>query len=207
MIFNKDYDKMLWLILKNDKGNRERILEFIKSIPSDFLVKIQDTIKEYEEYKLSDDKHLKMRNFNGKFYDGEKYLYHFSIDKDRDTLFVGRNAFKYGKIFNDFGLLLFNGSNVNQINTFDEYVIGNISFDYELINDGMRIVQGKYTFIDYKLLDVMLGKVIVTSNRDWIMFKNRMVFVDINNVPDNYNLGDVNILVRKRIFGKEKNDI
>ena len=53
MIFNNNYDRILWLILKNDNISRERILEFIENIPSDFLIKLQNTIKEYEEYKLN----------------------------------------------------------------------------------------------------------------------------------------------------------
>ena len=56
MIFSNNYDKILWLILKNDNINRERILEFIENIPSDFLIKLQNTIKEYEEYKLNKSK-------------------------------------------------------------------------------------------------------------------------------------------------------
>lgn len=198
MIFDKNYDRTLWLMLKGDKDNRKIILEFIKLIPNHFLVKIQNTIKEYEEYKLDDNKELKKKNFNGEWYDGEKYLYHFNIDKDNDTLFVGRNVFKYGMFNNDFGLLLVNDIDVSIMENFCEYLIGKVSFNYELINDGIRIVQGKYTSIDYKLLNVVLGNVMVTSSRDRILFKNRMGFVDTDNIPDNYNLDDVNRLVRNK---------
>ena len=92
MIFSNNYDKILWLILKNDKINRERILEFIENIPLEFLENIKDSIREYEEYKLDNCFSKKKKNFYGEYYIGCKYLYHFNIDKDCDTLFVGRHT-------------------------------------------------------------------------------------------------------------------
>lgn len=195
MIFDKNYDKILWLILKGNKDNRERILEFIGSIPNHFLIKIQNTIKEYEEYKL-DNNNLVKKNFNGEWFDGEKYLYHFNIDKDSDTLFVGRNIFKYGIVNNDFGLLLTNDIDFKIIDNFCEYLIGKVSYDYELINDGSKVIQGEYTSVDYKLLNVIFGNVIVTSNKNRIFFKDRMNFVDTDKIPDDYNLDNIKKLFR-----------
>ena len=197
MIFNNNYDKILWLILKYDKSNRERILDFIENIPCEFLIKIQKVIKEYVEYKL-DNSVDKKNNFYGEYYDESKYLYHFNIDKDCDTLFVGRHILKYGRMFNDFGLLLTDGIDVKNMNEVCEYVIGKVSFDYDIINDGMRVFQGEYTSIDYKLLDVILGYVMIISNQDRVMFKDMKKIVSIDNIPKDYDINDVKRLIRKR---------
>lgn len=197
MIFNNNYDKILWLILKYDKSNRERILDFIENIPCEFLIKIQNVIKEYVEYK-SDSSVYKKNNFYGEYYDESKYLYHFNIDKDCDTLFVGRHILKYGRMFNDFGLLLTDGIDVKNMNEVCEYVIGKVSFDYDIINDGMRVFQGEYTSIDYKLLDVILGYVMIISNQDRVMFKDMKKIVSIDNIPKDYDINDVKKLIRKR---------
>ena len=203
MIFNNNYDRILWLILKNDNINRERILEFIENIPSDFLIKLQNTIKEYEEYKLNKSIYKKNKYFCGEIYDGSDYLYHFSIDNDTDSLFVGRNTFKYGKMFNDFGLLLTNGIDVRNMNDFCEYMIGKISYNYNIINDGIKTIQGGFSKIDYKLIDVLIGNIMVISDDKKKMFGDRMKFVSIDDSPKDYGINDLNKLIRKRNMRKE----
>ena len=57
MFFSFDYDKSLWLILAGDSSNKEMILEFISSIPSEFYNKIKKGLKEYcasKRYSLGD---------------------------------------------------------------------------------------------------------------------------------------------------------
>ena len=197
MIFSNNYDKILWLILKNDKINGDRVLEFIENIPLEFLDRIQDSIREYEEYKL-DNSIDRKKYFCGEYYDGSKYLYHFSIDMDCDTLFVGRHTNRYGKMFNDFGLLLTNGIDIKNMNEICEYMIGKVSFDYDIVNDGVKTIQGKYTSVDYKILDVILTNIMIISNQDRIMFKDIMKIVSIEDIPKDYNICDVKRLIRKR---------
>ena len=50
MIFDNDYDKALWLMLKADKKNRKMIAEFIRSIPSGLYEQIRKSISIYKEY-------------------------------------------------------------------------------------------------------------------------------------------------------------
>ena len=47
MIFNKELDKALFLILKNDKKNRKDIVNLIKNMPEDLYL---DILKTYEEF-------------------------------------------------------------------------------------------------------------------------------------------------------------
>lgn len=55
MIFSNDIDKTLYLILANDKKNREDIANLIYNIPKDLIVRIQDKLKEiYDDNSLSD---------------------------------------------------------------------------------------------------------------------------------------------------------
>lgn len=198
MVFNDNYDKILWLILKYDNSNRERILEFIENIPCEFLIKIQNVIKEYVEYKLDNSVDKEKKNFYGEYCDGCNKIYHFCIDNDCDTLFVGKYMIKYGKMFSDFGLLLTNGIDIKNINEICEYMIGKLTFDYDVINDGMKTVRGKYTSIDYKLLDFLLGYVMIISNQDRVMFKDMKKIVSIDNIPKDYDINDVKKLIRKR---------
>ena len=48
MIIDKGYDISLWCILSADKKNRTQIIEFIKSIPQELLIKIRDGILQFK---------------------------------------------------------------------------------------------------------------------------------------------------------------
>ncbi len=44
MLFGKVYDDTLWLMLKADNKNREKIIEFIKELPEEVILKIRQDI-------------------------------------------------------------------------------------------------------------------------------------------------------------------
>ncbi len=45
-MFDKNFDKMLWLILESDKENRNEIIEFLKSIPEDLIMSIKKVLED-----------------------------------------------------------------------------------------------------------------------------------------------------------------
>ena len=49
MIFNKEFDKPLWLILNGDNRNKELILDFIDSIPAPLYQQLLDAFLVYKE--------------------------------------------------------------------------------------------------------------------------------------------------------------
>ena len=51
MLFDKNFDKSLWLLIKGDRRNRGKIVDFVKSLSNEFIVMIQEGLLEYEKYK------------------------------------------------------------------------------------------------------------------------------------------------------------
>ena len=49
MIFDKNYDRSLWLLLASDKVNREKIIDVIKNIPDELNEKICLIIEKYNK--------------------------------------------------------------------------------------------------------------------------------------------------------------
>lgn len=49
MLFSKNYDESLLLVLKSDRKNRDGLIEFLKSIPQESYTKIQKDIKEMSD--------------------------------------------------------------------------------------------------------------------------------------------------------------
>ena len=52
MIFNSEFDKSLWLMIKGDIKNRKKIVDFVKSIPYELILDIRDNLVEYDKYKM-----------------------------------------------------------------------------------------------------------------------------------------------------------
>ena len=81
MIFGKDYDKSLYLILKNNIRNKELMNDFLGLIPYEFIIKIKNDIVCYENSEIIN-KNSRLNNFNSEVYTSDGYLYSYYIDTD-----------------------------------------------------------------------------------------------------------------------------
>ena len=52
MIFDKDYDKTLWLLVAGNKKDSDKICNLIRYIPEEIYLKIQNAIRNYYSEKL-----------------------------------------------------------------------------------------------------------------------------------------------------------
>lgn len=192
-----EYDKALWLILKNDNRNKKKILEFIRTIPSEFIFNIQDSIKLYNMMKNSDLSvdDLKTRNFNGEIYTGDGYFYSYSIDIEKDMLFIGRSIYENGAYYNDFRLSL-NSVDLNiDKNNLVNYNIGGI-LSASLFEERISI--------NYNVSNTRLGSYLFKciNNEQY-----RLCGFLSRDIPDDYNLENFEnrlVKIRKKYIGDEK---
>ena len=54
MIFDENYDRSLWYILKADRKDRKELVDFIKELPEEFLSMIRSAIEEEKKGEVKD---------------------------------------------------------------------------------------------------------------------------------------------------------
>ena len=195
MIFN-EFDNALWLILKNDRKNRKKILEFIKTIPCNFIIDIQNSIDEYNQYMINnegkDDDDINKRTFSGEIYSVDGYFYSYHIDTDSNVLYIGRSSYENGRYYNDFRLSLamidskvekLGNKNIGGIlssSLFEE----RLSVNYSVFNTRVGVLMLKFiNNNNYRLCGIL--------NRD---------------VPDNYELEEFEnkfVRIKKKYKGEK----
>lgn len=157
MIFNKELDKSLWLILESDKKNRDRIKCFVESIPNDLYQQIYNKLDEYSEYEKG---HLNMFDLDDFFLKGEclGYLnkkYSFVIDIVGNSLSITESMLINGKFKDLIELTLFMGSRYNSVEISGRQSIGSFT-NYVTKN-----------VVNYDLINTLLGLMIEYSNYDY----------------------------------------
>lgn len=208
MIFDREFDESLWLIVKNDRKNRMKVLEFIKSIPYEFILKIQNVLIEYNVYKLENEgvpfSDRKYRCFNGGLYVSNGDLYSFNVDIQNDSLFISRSTRRYARQFSDFSILL--SSYKEDVNNYETQEIGKIFYDFhDKVSSPNDISFEMGDSIVYSSVKVPFGNLLFSNTNNGII---KFCGLDRDSIPADYNLECVeNKLVRRRSFGKEKNDI
>lgn len=152
MIFNENFDRSLWMIIKNDRKNRDRIVHFIKSIPYELIIMIQEVLVEYNKY----------RYFSKQVYDSIGDLYSFSIDSKDDILSITRSIYINGAYYSNFNIQL--RCNDYNTNFMDVKPVGNISFclDGRNANRGYAYL-GNTKNVSYDVIDFSFTRVLRTS--------------------------------------------
>ena len=51
MIFNEKFDNSLWLMVNNDKNNKDDIVAFVKNLPNELYQLIYSRLDEYKQYR------------------------------------------------------------------------------------------------------------------------------------------------------------
>jgi len=194
MIFGKNYDKTLKLLVDGDNKNRDKIIDFIRSIPNEFLERIQKTIVEYDNYKLNNKNNNKL--FCGDCYGVDGNLYSFYIDKDADILLLSKLVCNFGLYFNDMSLVL--GAYNDNITCDLKKYIGYLICDYNYVVGDKAVVLGDKTKIEYFLVNMPFNSYLLSYNPKCFL-PLKVNPVNLNNLDDNYRVDTIdNPLVRRR---------
>lgn len=196
MILGNGYDSALWLLMKGDKEDRERIEDFIRSIPEELYLEIRDKLSIINDYRLGN----RIVSNKNRVYD------HGNCKKDEEMYYYRINLYNYGL---SLGCSVFNGILYDEeleiclypVDKFDcitkdsSIFIGQVSPDrYSNFNE-----LGKNIYLDS-------GFVLGTSFRGLKLVSSFDVLLDVriintNKVPFELDYNDLikpNKLVRKK---------
>ena len=162
MIFNKEFDKPLWLILNGDNINKELILDFIDSIPASLYQQLLDAFLVYKEQMELDDIYILDREDITGDFSVDNMKYYFIIDMIFNCLIVGRESLYNGEYVKDFELCLFSDSLYNRLEVINNQYLGSI--------DGF--VTGNK--INYELINTFFGTMIVKKENNCLVKYKRI---------------------------------
>lgn len=140
MIFDENFDKLLWLMLAGNEKNRENLVSFIRSLPQEIYMKINSVIydckEEFEKFlsgevsKCNDRRRVRDRMISS---DGYIYEYEFNYDG-----FLDFKMWRWKGCYVEEKFELFLSANtvsiLNNMSNFERIYVGSFycnSIDYE----------------------------------------------------------------------------
>lgn len=183
MIFNRNFDRTLWLILNGEKYNKNLICDFICLIPESLKKQIDDAFVKYEEVmNNSDTDILDREDIKGEFYvDNNKY--YFILDMVLDKLTIGIKMLFNGEYQKLYELSLYGDSFIDKIQKGDNYYLGRIE---EFITNKV---------VNYELFNNFIGVIVLTKESNSFPIYKK---ININMIPDDININVVNNKIRKK---------
>lgn len=161
MIFNKEFDKSLGLILECDRSNRGKIINFLNSIPCELYEQIYIQLEKYNEYINRTIDVLDIEDFclygeyNREGIDNTSFV----IDIIDNSITINKSLYNGKKCVDDFKLTLCSDSRFNNIALLGKQTLGSfrnytqrVSWEYDLVNTmfGMRVLcSNNYGFKKY----------------------------------------------------------
>ena len=198
MVFDSSYDKSLYLILKNNKRNKEQLIDFFKLIPYEFYEKIRNSIIDFKEY-INNDKIR--RYFNSEIYTNDGYLYSFNIDINSGVLSIIRSVYQYGAYYKEMEVRLCNNDNI------DNYVRRNIGTVCYGFNNNIDVYRNNYFSrlkeYNYDIINISYKNILLLFGNDRFLGIERL---DMNNI-DNDLCDNIINNNKKRCLRKDKYDI
>lgn len=198
MIFNSEFDKSLWLMIKGDIKNRKKIVDFVKSIPYELILDIRDNLVEYDKYKMDnigidyDDREY--RCFNKQIYSSVGELYSYNIDVRRDILSITKSIYVMGAYYKNFSIDLINiNKDLNLKKTID---IGNVCYPVNGV--------GNFKVISYGIRDIGLTNILVSSVNNDIYRFSGFVNVDKDISLNRDNISGKLVRTKKMNNGDDK---
>lgn len=172
MIFDNDYDKVLWLMLYSDVKSRKIVIDFINSIPSSLFEFIIDGLK-----KRSDNNKLGLF----KEVDEGNYKYSFKINSDTGELFISRYLIIKGNFEDVFMLKILPYESVDRVK---KTSLGSVIYMY-------RNHDNPYVWecdkVDYDVRNIS-SKLIVSVNRDYdVGIRTKYRIIDKSKIPNEVN--------------------
>ena len=201
MIFDKGYDISLWSILSADKKNRTEIIEFIKSIPQELLIKIRDGILQFKIHEQSKS--------------DEEFDLYDSVDVDEETCFsfqlTGDGALTLSKDVTDkndcdlpynpvFELVLEDCScclDKEYFENFDDELLGTVLSDIKTTKNLMTCDER-----EYHLIKTPVGYLVAYNREDALIFKVFGKFINLSKMQNDLNVGDLDKIDKQKSLKK-----
>lgn len=193
MIFNKNLDESLRLIIESDSKRRDKIVSFIKSIPEELFNQIYVQLEKYEKYEENGIDIFDREDYclKGECVNDYDKKYTFVIDMFDDSITIARyvpsslNKFLqvddgYTKTFE---ITLYSQNRFNNTDNFDEQRLGKI----------FNNVQN--TSVDYKVIKTIIGNMV--TYLDDYGFRRYQSF-ELNDNCDDLNIDSLNNISRNR---------
>lgn len=203
MVFGGNFDRTLWLMLCANKYRKEEIMEFIKELPYDLILKIRKSLVVYNKY-LSGDTSINLEELEGKVATSSDMVYYYSFNCVCQSLSINSAILFDGKELDDISLTLYSvaSDEYNDLRTFDYLSLGVFTdlFMSDIMNDELCTVDSNSVY--YDLVKMPFGKLMIDTMDSFCERKSRLV--DFSRIPTDYNLSDIanaksmNNLVRKR---------
>ena len=197
MIFGSDYDKSLWLIMKSNKKNRDKIVDFIKNIPEELYLQIREKLMIVDEYRSK-----KMR-----FYDENGIYFHDNLEKDGKLYYYMIDPYSYSLTL---GYSVVNSDGYGYKSVFELLLKPNEDFEY-ISRDGrfigyvspdenalLRDDSRKLTLTSGMLSNTSFRFMITDSSWGEIVNIGIVNVKDVPNELDLVSLEDGNKLVRRK---------
>lgn len=190
MIFDKNYDKSLWLILMNDKDNREEIIKFIKNIPKELYVKLNAALKKYYEFESSA-KGDSISDFIlcGEVVDSNQDIYSFYINPKDGVLNLAKHVLnKFQYYYCSVELFLVPYGLDENLEIFNKQLIGKIW----CATDERKFIEtysvADYDYIKYEFINMFCGNALIVCSSNT---KKRIRKINRREMKDDYNLRDL----------------
>lgn len=211
MIFNKYYDRTLWIMLSSNK--RQRILDFVNNIPKDLLKKIQSSLEMYQLslFGLAMDK--ENIELSGSIKTNGDMLYEYCINKDAGILnikeYISDDEEKYRKF--EINIYPFKDEYNKNMGSLETYYLGNIFYNFMEEYDDEICYLIDYEKVDFNLIRLLFNNYFVCSIQALPIFKssgeivrsvkNKYSYVDTKNIPCDF---DRDILNTKYTLSRRK---
>lgn len=198
MIIDKDYDRILYLMMEVDNDNKMRMLDFIKSIPSELYVEIHKSMEEYRFKKNEGDVDFFLDDWSGTFLTEDGKYYYYSLDSYGLLLGLDINyetiirIFIKTKVISDRLLSLF------------EEGYGKLSYNYKKLENFGRNSFNNYWCdkVKYKLYRIPFGLIVVSLCEDKISFVKSLDFINRVAIPNDIVISDLEDNKLKKVLSK-----
>ena len=191
MIFDEEFDQSLWCIIKGDKKNRNKIVNFIKELPQEFIEMIRNGI---EEYRKIEDPFESDEEIFGEYETQNNVIYHFDIIRPCMNNYLRLSKFILNEKLDDseIRLELTDGGvkDISEWDNFDEWDLGVSTTD--IINNFKNGLM-KCNESEYAIVKTPIGSV-VRYTRGYLGGLVTLPFgrfVNIKNMPDDITKEDL----------------
>ena len=197
MIFNKYYDRTLWIMLSSNK--RQRILDFVNNIPKGLLKKIQSSLEMYQLFLFGLAMDKENIELSGSIKTNGDMLYEYYINKDTGILnikeYILDEEAKYRKF--EINIYPFKDGYNKKLGNLDTYYLGNIYYNFMEEYDDETCYLIDYEKVDFDLMKMPFNKYILSLKQKSPVFKdngdivndikNKYSFVDVKDIPYSVN--------------------
>lgn len=209
MIFSREYDKSLWLLLISDESKKDDVAGFVSEISQVLGDEIKSAIKEHEDYVASNcmvsSEDIEIMYFKGEVETSDGVLYWYDLISPTGVLYLGREV-KVDEYYNqDLQICLEEKATFNHRHSknFRKTEVGAITYGFkeELIGDEICYVDSNST--ECNLMKTPFGTLLLSTSYSLGSRKTNSKKIDMM-IPKDYNVEDLssrirlNRLVRRR---------